>query len=510
MWAYARAVPPPRATPKRAPSVPDADPSICGMLPARERIQACAKPVVAWPRWRRSTSARVPVASIRSSDRSTSSTCCASALKRERVGHAYLFSGPRGVGKTTTARLLAMAVNCDADDPAERPCGTCESCVLVQTRPAPGRHRARRRLEQLGRRRPRPAREGAPGLAPRRPARLGARRGPHAVARGRERAPQDPRGAAAGLDLRARHDRAREAAGDGAVAVPALPLPAAHRRADPRQAGAPGRRGRRRRRRRRAGARRPRGRRRDARRGVDARTPPRRRREGAPRGRARPRSGCRPASAWRRSGRAVLDGAWDALLDEAGALYRDGFAPRTVAEQLGRSLRDRLFAVGARGARATPTPLPLLMRALDALDAMSERFVRQNDLYALEVALLRTAAAATGARPRRAAVEDEDGAVAAPAPSAGAAPARAPARTPAPAPAPAAPGAPRRRHRPRPRPHPAIPRRANPRRSTRGPPPGGRGPRATPRARVRASRGTPPSPKRRRSSRPSCSPRRPS
>ena len=51
------------------------------------------------------------------------------ALKRGRVGHAYLFSGPRGVGKTTTARLVAMAVNCERE---EKPCGACESCLLVR------------------------------------------------------------------------------------------------------------------------------------------------------------------------------------------------------------------------------------------------------------------------------------------------------------------------------------------------------------------------------------------
>ena len=53
-------------------------------------------------------------------------------LKRGRTGHAYLFSGPRGVGKTTTARLVAMAVNCEREDPGERPCGECESCLLVR------------------------------------------------------------------------------------------------------------------------------------------------------------------------------------------------------------------------------------------------------------------------------------------------------------------------------------------------------------------------------------------
>ena len=55
------------------------------------------------------------------------------ALQRGRIGHAYLFSGPRGVGKTTTARLLAMAVNCEDKDPAKRPCGVCESCQLVRS-----------------------------------------------------------------------------------------------------------------------------------------------------------------------------------------------------------------------------------------------------------------------------------------------------------------------------------------------------------------------------------------
>ncbi|WP_309573480.1 DNA polymerase III subunit gamma/tau, partial [Deinococcus sp.] len=52
------------------------------------------------------------------------------ALEQGRVGHAYLFSGPRGVGKTTTARLIAMTANCSG--PAPKPCGECESCLSVR------------------------------------------------------------------------------------------------------------------------------------------------------------------------------------------------------------------------------------------------------------------------------------------------------------------------------------------------------------------------------------------
>jgi DNA polymerase-3 subunit gamma/tau len=54
------------------------------------------------------------------------------AIATNRVGHAYLFTGARGVGKTSTARILAKCLNC-VQGPTSTPCGVCDNCESIAT-----------------------------------------------------------------------------------------------------------------------------------------------------------------------------------------------------------------------------------------------------------------------------------------------------------------------------------------------------------------------------------------
>src|ERR671922_1948570 len=55
------------------------------------------------------------------------------AIAQQRIAHGYIFSGHRGIGKTTVARILAMALNCrSSEKPVAEPCGICDSCTEIR------------------------------------------------------------------------------------------------------------------------------------------------------------------------------------------------------------------------------------------------------------------------------------------------------------------------------------------------------------------------------------------
>ena len=149
------------------------------------------------------------------------------ALANNRVNHAYLFSGPRGCGKTTSARILARALNCE-QAPVADPCGECDSCrdlarggpgsidvIEIDAASHGGVDDARDLREKAFFA---PVREQVQGLHH--------RRGPHGHDAGLQRPAQARRGAAAAPALHLRHHRARQGAADDPVAHPPLPVPA--------------------------------------------------------------------------------------------------------------------------------------------------------------------------------------------------------------------------------------------------------------------------------------------
>ena len=156
------------------------------------------------------------------------------ALASGRVHHAFLFTGTRGVGKTTIARILAKCLNCERGVTAE-PCGVCAQLPRDRRRALPRSDRGRCGLAHQGGRYARAARQRAVRPGARALQGVPHRRGAHALDAFLQRAAEDARGAAAAREVPARDHRPAEAAGDGAVALPAVqPEAPAGRRRSPR------------------------------------------------------------------------------------------------------------------------------------------------------------------------------------------------------------------------------------------------------------------------------------
>ena len=147
------------------------------------------------------------------------------AIEQDRIAHGYIFSGHRGIGKTTIARILAMALNCQSQDhPVPEPCGVCDSCREIRAGNCGGRDRDRRRHQSRHRRNPRAARGRALSAGARPLQDLYSRRSAPDHRRRLQRAAEDAGRAARPHRLHDGDDAARGHSADHPLALPALQL----------------------------------------------------------------------------------------------------------------------------------------------------------------------------------------------------------------------------------------------------------------------------------------------
>ena len=320
------------------------------------------------------------------------------ALRSGRTGHAYLFSGPRGVGKTTTARLLAMALNCQEADVAARPCGRCEACVAIRG----GQHPDVTELDAASNNSVDDVRELRERV------RLASLRGgtrvwildeahmlstaaANALLKTLEEPPPglvfvlattEPERLPPTVLSRCQHFRFRRLAVPEIAGKLAGLCEAAGIEAEPAALDLV--------------ARAAEGAMRDAESLLERLWA-----DGGPirRDAAEAALGLPPRERLEALAEALARDDMAALLEGAAGLYRDGFSARTVAEQLARTLRDAVVAEATDGdGFRSSLPREALLRTLHQFDDELDRFVRQDDLYALEAALLKAANAAADRR----------------------------------------------------------------------------------------------------------------
>ena len=317
------------------------------------------------------------------------------AVKRGAIGHAYLFSGPRGVGKTSCARLLAMAVNCEAAL-EERPCGACPSCLEVRS----GSHPDVMELDAASNNSVDDVRElrEQVRLAPLRGGRrvwvldeahMLSRAAANALLKTLEEPPAgllfvlattEPEKLPPTVLSRCQHFRFRRLGDTEIRGKLERLLVAEELEAEPSALDLL--------------ARSADGAMRDAESMLERLIASG---EQLTLGATEAALGLPPKERLTRLASALVAGDLDALLRGAAELYADGFAPRTLAEQVARTLRDALVeqvrGIAPDALVGSRVDEMALVRALDALDEAQERFVRRGDLYALEVTLIRASAA---------------------------------------------------------------------------------------------------------------------
>jgi DNA polymerase-3 subunit gamma/tau len=320
------------------------------------------------------------------------------ALRRGRASHAYLFSGPRGVGKTTTARLLAMALNCEAEDGGERPCSRCEGCRMVRE----GRHPDVIELDAASNNSVDDVRElrEKTSLAAMRggsrvwildEAHMLSRPAANALLKTLEEPPPglvfvlattEPEKLPPTVLSRCQHFRFRRLAEAEILSKLERLCREAEVEAEPEALALV--------------ARAADGAMRDAESLLERLLTPG---STITLGAAEDALGLPPAHRMQRLAASLAAGDLTTLLSEAEGLYRDGFAPRSLAENLALVLRDALRAEvlgGAEDGFRLPLGQPELLRLIHALDDEQDRFVRRDDLYSLEVALIKGLNAVSG------------------------------------------------------------------------------------------------------------------